>query len=75
MLVGETEKTSAQMTEILLNPKPAAEKRNRWWIWPLTVIIAIFIFLGWYFSQHGFAGTATGNNHKTSPAEAPTGYK
>ena len=66
MLVGETEKTSAQMSEILLNPRSVKDKRAYWWVWPLAVIIAIFIFLGWYFSEHGISGNATGNNHKVS---------
>jgi nucleoid DNA-binding protein len=66
MLVGETEKTSAQMSEILLNPRSIKDKRAYWWVWPLAVIIAIFIFLGWYFSEHGVSGNATGNNHKVS---------
>lgn len=73
MLVGETEKTSTQMTEILLNPRPVFAKPNHWWVWPLALIVALFIFLGWYFSEHGFP--ATGSNHKSAPAEAPTGYK
>jgi hypothetical protein len=66
MLVGEREKTSVEMTEILLRPKSVKEKRGYWWVWPLAVIIAIFIFLGWYFSEHGISGDATGNNHKVS---------
>ena len=66
MLVGETEKTSVQMSEILLNPRSVKDKRAYWWVWPLAVIIAIFIFLGWYFSEHGFSGNATGNSHKVS---------
>jgi nucleoid DNA-binding protein len=64
MLVGETERTSAQMSEILLNPRSVKDKRAYWWVWPLAVIIAIFIFLGWYFSEYGISGNATGNNHK-----------
>ena len=66
MLVGETEKTSAQMSEILLNPRSVKDKLAYWWVWPLAVIIAIFIFLGWYFSERGISGNATGNNHKVS---------
>jgi len=66
MLVGETEKTSVQMSEILLNPRSVKEKRVQWWVWPLALMIAIFIFLGWYFSEHGISGDATGNNHKIS---------
>jgi len=66
MLVGEAEKTSVQMSEILLNPRSGKDKRDYWWVWPLAVIIAIFIFLGWYFSEHGISGNATGNNQKIS---------
>jgi len=75
MLVGETEKTSVQMTELLSNPRSVTIKRHHWWLWPLAVIIAISIFLGWYFSSHGMSGTPAGNNHRTAPAEAPGGYK
>jgi len=75
MLVGETEKTSVQMTELLSNPRPVTVKRYPWWVWPLALIIAISIFLGWYFSTHGMSGTATGNHHRAAPAEAPSGYK
>lgn len=71
ILVGEAEKTSLQMTEMLSGPGQVKEKHGYWWVWPLAVIIAIFIFLGWYFSEHGISGNATGNHHKTSPAEAP----
>ncbi len=66
MLVGEVEKTSTQMTEMLLNPVAVKEKYNYWWIWPLAVIIVIMIFLGWYFSEHGVSSGSTGNNHKIS---------
>jgi len=66
MLVGETEKTSAQMSEILLNPKSVKDKHAYWWVWPLAVIIAIFIFLGWYFSEHGISANAAGNNQRIS---------
>ncbi|HET9826457.1 MAG TPA: hypothetical protein VFP87_14050 [Chitinophagaceae bacterium] len=71
MLVGEREKTSVEMTEMLMRPRLVKERRGYWWVWPLAVIIAIFIFLGWYFSEHGISGAATGNNHKATPAEAP----
>jgi len=72
VLVGEREKTSTEMTEILLAPSPIEEKRSYWWVWPLAIIIISFIFLGWYFSEHGMS--STGNNQKFSPAKAPSGY-
>lgn len=71
MLVGEKEKTSTEMKELLY---PAdEEKTDKWWVWPLAVILAILIFLGWHFSENNGTG-ATGNNSKISPIEAPSGY-
>lgn len=73
MLVGEVEKTSTEMNE-LLNSVPNGKKYH-WWVWPGAVIVAIFIFLGWYFSEHGITNGSTGNHTKSSPANAPAGYK
>jgi hypothetical protein len=66
MLVGEHEKTSTQMSEMLSSEIVEREKSSHWWIWPLAAIIAILIFLGWYFSEHGISGSSTGNNQKIS---------
>jgi hypothetical protein len=73
MLVGEVEKTSTEMNKILNSV--ADEKKYQWWVWPAAVVVAIFIFLGWYFSEHGVTSASTGNHSKNSPADAPTGYK
>jgi hypothetical protein len=66
MLVGEVEKTSTQMTEMLSGDMVIKEKHSYWWVWPLGVVIVILIFLGWYFSEHGISSSSTGNNHKIS---------
>ena len=66
MLVGEIEKTSTQMTEILSGDFPTRPRQSRWWVWPLATIVIILLFLGWYFSQHGISSSSTGNNHKVS---------
>jgi hypothetical protein len=73
MLVGEVEKTSTEMN-MLLN-SVAGEKKYQWWLWPVVLAVAIFMFLGWYFSEHGVTSTSTGNHLKISPANAPAGYK
>ncbi len=64
MLVGEVEKTSTQMTEMLSGDIDIKRKRSHWWLWPLVAIIMIVIFLGWYFSEHGISSSSTGNSHK-----------
>jgi len=77
MLVGEREKTSTEMRELLYTGEKERtnkkEKTNHWWVWPLAIILAITIFLFWHFSENS-TGDATGNNGKISPAEAPAGY-
>ena len=73
MLVGEVEKTSTEMN-MLLN-SVTGEKKYQWWLWPFVLVVAIFMFLGWYFSEHGFTSASTGNHLKISPANAPAGYK
>jgi hypothetical protein len=73
MLVGEVEKTSAEMSKLLQTA--VTFKKEHWWVWPLAVIIAVIIFLGLYFSEYGIKGSSTRNHIKTSPANAPSGYK
>ncbi len=73
MLVGEVEKTSTEMNMILNSV--TGEKKYQWWLWPVVLVIAIFMFLGWYFSEHGVTSASTGNHLKISPANAPAGYK
>jgi hypothetical protein len=73
MLVGEVEKTSTEMNRLLNSV--TGERKYQWWVWPVALIVAIFMFLGWYFSEHGLTGASTGNHLKTSPANAPAGYK
>ena len=65
VLVGEYEKTSTQMTEILSGDIIEKQKLY-WWVWPLAAIIILIIFLGWYFSEHGIGSSAMGNNQKIS---------
>jgi hypothetical protein len=77
MLVGEREKTSTQMTQMLSGKAPIAveEKRSHWWLWPLVLIIISFIFLGWYFSAHGVNVSSTGNSTHLKVDEAPPGFR
>lgn len=62
--VGEEEKTSTEMTDILSH---TSKKKIAWWIIPLAIIIILIMFLGWYFSEHGMSVSSTGNNHTILP--------
>jgi hypothetical protein len=69
--VGEDEKTSAQMIEMLNQP---AAKKNYWWAWALVLGLLAIMFLGWYFSEHGVGVSSTGNQQKISPVVADKTY-
>lgn len=65
--VGEDEKTSVEMTELL--NQPVARKRY-WWTWALVLALLATMFIGWYFSRYGISVGAAGNNTKVSPKKA-----
>jgi hypothetical protein len=70
--VGEDEKTSAEMIEILNQPD---EKKSYWWAYALIVGLLAVIFLGWYFSEHGVTAAATSNNKPVKLQEQTATYK
>ncbi len=70
--VGEDQKTSAEMTELLNQPE---EKKSYWWAYALTLALGSIIFIGWHFSEHGVGVAATANNKSIVPLEAGATYK
>ncbi len=70
--VGEEEKTSAEMTEMLNKPQ---EKKSYWWAYALAVALLAVMFTGWYFSEHGLDIAATSNAQKLIPGETGATYK
>lgn len=70
--VGEDQRTSAEMTEMLNLPK---EKRSRWWIAALLAGLAALVFIGWYFYEHGIDISSTTNSMKLVPMEASNPYQ
>jgi len=65
--VGEQEKTSTQMTE-LLNQR--SEKKSYWWAYALVIGLIAIIFISWYFSEHGLNISSTGNGKKLKTQES-----
>jgi hypothetical protein len=70
--VGEDQKTSAEMTEMLNLPD---EKKSYWWAYALAVGLLAVMFIGWYFSEHGVDMAATANSEQLIPQEAATTYQ
>jgi hypothetical protein len=70
--VGEDERTSVEMTE-MLNQKE--EKKSQWWIYALAVALLSIMFLGWYFSEHGVDISSAANGQVLIPQEAGTSYQ
>ncbi len=70
--VGEDERTSDEMLELLNQP---LDQRNYWWAWALIAGLLITMFIGWYFSENGLQVMSSGNNHKIKPAEPAGTYQ
>jgi nucleoid DNA-binding protein len=70
--VGEDQKTSAEMTELLNQPE---EKKSYWWAYALALALGSIVFIGWHFSEHGVDVAATANNKSIVPLEAGAAYK
>jgi hypothetical protein len=66
--VGEDQKTSAEMTEMLNKP---AMIRSWQWVTAFVVGIIALLFIGWHFYQEGIAVSSTSNNIKLVPMETP----
>jgi hypothetical protein len=69
--VGEDEKTSAQMVEMLNQQE---EKKSYWWVIALAIALLATVFIGWYLSEHGIDVSAAGNSSKAAVEEASTHY-
>jgi hypothetical protein len=70
--VGEDEKTSAEMIEMLNQP---TAKKNYWWAAALAIGIVAIMFLGWYFSKHGVKVPSTGNQQTITTGISGTNYR
>lgn len=70
--VGEDEKTSAEMVEMLNQP---VIKRSYWWAYALAIALLAIMFIGWYFSKHGVTISSAANGKKSAPQEAVPTYK
>jgi hypothetical protein len=65
--VGEEQKTSAEMEEMLSHTE---EKRSYWWMAALAALVLGLMFIGWHFSSKGVDVGAAANSKKLIPAES-----
>lgn len=72
ILVGERERTSVEMTELLNIP---AGKKSIWWVIPLFLALLAFMFIGWYLSKNGLSTASVSNTKKNIPAVSSETYK
>ena len=72
VLVGERERTSVEMTELLSDPE---SKKNYWWVLPLSIALLAFMFIGWYLSSRGLQTSSLGNSNKLPMIETKDSYK
>lgn len=70
--VGEDQKTSAEMTEMLNLP---VVKRSRWWIAALVAGLLTLGFIGWHFYEHGIDISSSSNTMKMVPMEETAPYQ
>lgn len=68
ILVGDTEKTNTQMSELLLEEEPL--KRSTWWIWAVALAVVGLTILGFYLYQHNGRIDAF-RNQQALPQNAP----
>ena len=72
ILVGERERTSVEMTELLNIP---AGRKSIWWVIPLFLVLLAFMFIGWYLSKNGLSTASVSNTKKNIPAVSSETYK
>ena len=72
MRVGEQEKTSSQMIEMLA---PGSDKSIHWWGIALIVGLLAFIFIGIYLSSKGVEPASVGNQQTVTPDKAAPTYQ
>jgi len=71
VLVGERERSSAEMSEFLNQPDA---KRSLWWVLPVAVALLAFVFIGWYFSKNGMDISSVSNIQKVDTTSLNESY-
>jgi hypothetical protein len=70
--VGEDERTSVEMTELLSKTEV---KKSSWLLFAITAVLLSLMFIGWYLSKNGVDVSSTSNTMKLVPMEASAPYQ
>lgn len=70
--VGENQKTSAEMVEMLSQPE---QKKSYWWVLALALTLFALVFIGWYFSEHGVDVSSAANGKLLVPEDGGVTYQ
>ncbi|MDP9229764.1 MAG: hypothetical protein M3O67_03705 [Bacteroidota bacterium] len=73
MMVGEWERTSTEMTELLA--QPGKETKRSYWLTGAIIIGILIIFLVLYFFEHGLKTSSLGTQKKIPIQAASSTYK
>ena len=71
VLVGERERSSAEMSEFLNQPDA---KRSLWWVLPVAAALLAFVFIAWYFSEKGTGISSVSNHQKINTPAVNKSY-
>jgi nucleoid DNA-binding protein len=71
VLVGERERTSVEMTELLSQPET---KKSKWWIAALIAGVVLLAVVFWIFSKNEWTISATSNQRTISPGQEEPSY-
>lgn len=69
ILVGDTEKTNFQMSELLNSGNSVADAK--WWAWAAALFVFAFGLIAYNFSENKWNGRAVGNQHIITPQPMP----
>ncbi len=72
ILVGDKEKTSVEMSEILHLPET---RKFNWYRIALIAAVLSLLFIIWYIWKNGFNAESVSNQKKITPKEAPASYQ
>ncbi|HVT87098.1 MAG TPA: hypothetical protein VHD35_17995 [Chitinophagaceae bacterium] len=71
VLVGEQERTSVEMTELLSQTET---KRSKWWIGALIAGVMLLIFVFWIFSKNEWNVSSVSNEQIITPGQEEPSY-